>query len=86
MIAEGVLCFGLTPEQVGLLTYREFNNMMEAYNEQKKNEYEMQRNVILNAIINSKRKQYTPVIPLFKDDDEMTDEEKLKEREELFGK
>ena len=59
---------------------------MEKYNEQMKNEYEMQRNVIFNAIINSNRKKNTRMISLFQDEsDEKTTEEIVQEREELFG-
>lgn len=85
IIAEGVLSFGLTPEEVGNLTYFEFNVMMERYNEKKKDEYEILRNVALNAIINGKRKG-NKLIPLFektsgyKDTDDI-----LEEREELFN-
>jgi hypothetical protein len=75
----------MTPEQVGLLTYREFSTMMEVYNDQKKNEYEMQRNVMLNALINANRKKHSRVIPLFKENNEKTTNEILAEREELFG-
>jgi hypothetical protein len=75
----------MTPEQVGLLTYREFNTMMAAHNEQKKNEYEMQRNVMLNALINANRKKGARVIPLFTDENEKTTTEIMDEREELFG-
>lgn len=79
------MCFGLTPEQVGYLTYREFNTMMEVYNDQKKNEYEMERNVMLNALINANRKKGARILPLFAEENEKTTTEILDERQELFG-
>jgi hypothetical protein len=75
----------MTPEQVGYLTYREFNTMMKVYNEQKKNDYEMQRNVMLNALINSNRRKGSSLIPLFSEDNQKTTLEIINEREELFG-
>lgn len=59
--------------------------MMEKYNEKKRNNYEMQRNVIFNAIINANRKKNTRIIPLFKDNDERDTVDIMEEREELFG-
>lgn len=59
--------------------------MMERYNEKKKDEYEITRNVILNAIVNSRRKG-NALIPLFeKTQGGKSAEEILEEREELFG-
>lgn len=59
--------------------------MMERYNEKQKNQYEMQRNVYFNAIINTKRKKNTKIIPLFIENTEKPTIEILEEREELFG-
>lgn len=59
--------------------------MMDRYNEKKKDEYEITRNVILNAILNSKRKGNT-LIPLFeKSISGKSAEEIFDERKELFG-
>ena len=80
-----MLAFGLSPQEVGDLTYREFNVMMETYNEQMRNKYEMQRNVIYNAIINANRKRGSRMIPLFKDNDPQTVSDIIEERKELFG-
>lgn len=60
--------------------------MMDLYNEQLKNNYIIQRNVIFNAIANVNRQTNT-VIPLFEEEtEEMSQEEIINEREELFGK
>lgn len=59
--------------------------MMEVYNQRKKNEYEMHRNVMLNALINSNRRKGAQVIPLFPKNTEKTTTEIMDEREELFG-
>ncbi len=60
--------------------------MMDLYNEQLKNNYIIQRNVIFNAIANANRQTNT-VIPLFEEETEgMSQEEIINEREELFGK
>lgn len=59
--------------------------MMETHNERLKTDYEMQRNVIFNAIINTKRKRNSKVIPLFTDSEEKTALEIMQERQELFG-
>lgn len=80
-----MLAFGLSPQEVGDLTYREFNVMMETYNEQMRNKYEMQRNVIYNAIINANRKRGSSMIPLFKNNDPKTVSDIIEERKELFG-
>ncbi|ADU30366.1 phage protein [Evansella cellulosilytica DSM 2522] len=58
---------------------------MEAHNERLKNDYEMQRNVIYNAIINANRKKNSRIVPLFPKDEEKSTEEIIDEREELFG-
>ena len=59
---------------------------MDLYNEQLKNNYIIQRNVIFNAIANVNRQTNT-VIPLFEEEtEEMSQEEIINEREELFGK
>ncbi|WP_433959252.1 hypothetical protein [Cytobacillus horneckiae] len=80
-----MIIFGLSPLEVGNLTYLEYSVMMERYNEKMKNDYEMQRNVIFNAIINANRKKNSGMIPLFKDNSEKTATEIIEEREELFG-
>ncbi|MFS0591495.1 hypothetical protein AB1L05_07815 [Cytobacillus horneckiae] len=80
-----MIIFGLSPLEVGNLTYLEYSVMMERYNEKMKNDYEMQRNVIFNAIINANRKKNSSMIPLFKDNSEKTATEIIEEREELFG-
>ncbi|WP_139364949.1 hypothetical protein [Sutcliffiella halmapala] len=59
--------------------------MMEVYNSHLRNNYEMQRNVIFNAIINANRKKNSKVIPLFDEKNDKTNIEILGEREELFG-
>lgn len=59
--------------------------MMEIYNEKMKNNYEMERNVIFNAIINANRKKGKRMIPLFKEHSEKSTTEILEDREELFG-
>ncbi|MFC0559686.1 hypothetical protein [Halalkalibacter alkalisediminis] len=59
--------------------------MMELHNEQMKNNYEMQRNVMYNALINSKRGKNSRIIPLFTENDERTTLEIMDERKELFG-
>lgn len=86
IIAEGVIAFGLSPEEVGNLTFKEFDIMMSRYNEFKRTEYEILRNVCWNAILNALKKRST-VIPLFgnigingKDKSEI-----MEERKELFG-
>lgn len=80
-----MLAFGLSPEEVGNLTFYEFNVMMERHNEKRKENYTILRNVILNALSNSMKKRNT-LIPLFEDEPEIkTKEEILEEREELFG-
>ncbi|MDQ0269012.1 hypothetical protein [Cytobacillus purgationiresistens] len=63
----------------------EFGIMMGMHNEKLKREYEMQRNVIFNAIINANRKKNSKIIPLFNDSNEKTAAEMMDEREELFG-
>ena len=60
--------------------------MMDLYNEQLKNNYIIQRNVIFNAIANAHR-QNNSVIPLFEEEvEEKSQEEITNEREELFSK
>lgn len=58
---------------------------MEKYYEKKKNDAELMRNVIINAYINGNRKKNTPLIPLFEEKVEKTEQEILDERKELFG-
>lgn len=71
---------------MGSLTYREYNEMMKKHNERLKVKYEMERNVIFNAIINAFRKKNSRVIPLFREENEKDPIEILEERAELFGK
>ena len=59
--------------------------MMEKYNEKLKNDCEIQRNIVFNAIINTKRKKNTRMIPLFQETNDKTTQEIMAEREELFG-
>lgn len=86
MIAEGVLTFGLSPDEVGELTYKEYNTLMMRHNLQERNGLEMQRNVMLNAIINAFRKKNARFLPLFEEENKMTTEEIIQERHELFGR
>lgn len=80
-----MLSFGLSPEQVGNLTFYEFNVMMERHNEKRKENYTILRNVILNALANSMQKR-NALIPLFEEEPEQkTKKEILEERKELFG-
>ncbi|WLR41671.1 hypothetical protein LC087_12435 [Bacillus carboniphilus] len=51
----------------------------------KKNEYEMERNVIYNAIVNANRKKNSRIIPLFNESAERVTEDVLNDRKELFG-
>lgn len=60
--------------------------MMDVHNEKKRIEYETQRNVIFNAIVNTKRKRNSRVIPLFSEHEEKSPMEIMNERSELFGK
>jgi hypothetical protein len=59
--------------------------MMEVYNEQKKNNFEMERNVMLNALINANRRKGARLLPLFTEENEKTTTEIMDERQELFG-
>lgn len=76
----------MTPYEVGLLTPVEFRTMMSVWSNYRKNEAELKRNVVLNAIYNSNRKKNQKLIPLFeKEVVEKSEDEILKEREELFS-
>ncbi len=81
-----MLDFGLSPDEVGELTFREFNTFMTRHNLQERNGLEMQRNVMLNAIINAFRKKNARFLPLFEKENDRTAEDVIQERHELFGK
>lgn len=76
----------MTPYEVGLLTPYEFKVMLEEWNKLQQNQAELQRNVILNAIVNANRKKNTKVIDLFEKKSIKKSREEIKiEREELFS-
>lgn len=59
--------------------------MMQRYNQKRKDDYTILRNVILNALANALVKKNTQ-IPLFEEEPNgKTKEEILEERKELFG-
>lgn len=69
-----------------MLTPYEFKLMMEEWNVLQQNQAELQRNVILNAIVNANRKKNTKVIDLFEKKSIKKSKEEIKiEREELFS-
>lgn len=59
--------------------------MMQRYNQKRKDDYTILRNVILNALANALVKK-NALIPLFEEEPNgKTKEEILEERKELFG-
>ena len=86
LIAVGVIRFGLTPCEVGRLSFVEFRALMREWIKMQKEQAQLQRNVVLNAIYNSKRKSGSRIIELFEQEKrQLTPDEAKKEREELFG-
>lgn len=82
--------FGLSPREFHYLTLREFNSLAEVSLQQMKTQAELQRNVYLNAIYNSKRKKGQKFLELFekkktRQKKEMNAEEMKRQRAFLFG-
>lgn len=82
--------FGLSPREFHYLTLREFNSLATFSLHQMKTQAELQRNVYLNAIYNSKRKKGQKFLELFekkktRQKKEMNAEEMKRQRAFLFG-
>ena len=79
----GVLRFGLEPDEVGRLSLKEFKALSEEWKFQK----EMERDVVLNALKNSKRTKLSQkFIELFpKGARKVSREQAEKDRAELFS-
>lgn len=82
--------FGLSPREFHYLTLREFNSLAAFSLQQMKTQAELQRNVYLNAIYNSKRKKGQKFLELFekkktRQKKEMNAEEIKRQRAFLFG-
>lgn len=80
----------LTKAQFFDLTPYEFHLLVDFARLKEKQDFQITRNVVYNAGANLMRKSNTKEIPLFEDMETdpkkiMDEEEKLNEREELFG-
>ena len=81
----GVIRFKMSAEYVGDMTLVEFRQAMDIYAEERKESVTLTRNAMINALANFHRKEGDPVIELFEEKNEKTNDQLLQERFELFG-
>ena len=82
----GVAQLLLPPDVVGAMTLIEFDAVLAAHRQQKRQDAELNRNVIANAIYNVNRPRHKPFLALFEEEqDEKTVAEMHTERDEIFG-
>lgn len=61
---RGVLTFKMSAEEVGGMTLSEFMDYMDVYSEIRKQEALLSRNILLNALYNSKRQKNDAFVEL----------------------